>query len=130
MKPYVTQAVFEDSGLVLMGRGRSPGGAYFQQADFDSIKLKIYDAAAPATLIVPEITLTISDVIFNSLQTSDSNRWTIDTTGYNFRHVVRAAHLPTGGREARLEYKFTPAGVTYDPFHAVIRIPVMGLYGS
>lgn len=129
MKPFVIQSVFEDSGIVLMGRGRSPGGGYFQQSDFTSIKLKIYDKEAPATLIVSEITLTISSVIFNSLQTNDS-RWTIDATGYNFRYVTLAAHLPNGGRTYRLEFKFTPADGVYAPFHAVVEVPVIGLYGS
>lgn len=130
MKPFVTQTVFEDSGLVILGRGRSPGGSYFQQADFASIKLKIFDMADPGSLVVPEVTLTVADVIFNSLQTNDTTRWTIDTVGYNFRHVVRAAYLPLGGRRYRLEYKFTPTGSTYDPFHAVVEIPTLGLFGS
>lgn len=129
MQPFITQTVFEDSSLILFGRGKSPGGSYFQQSDFSSIKLKVFDSEDPSAPILSEITLTISAVIFNSLQTADS-RWTADSTGYNFRYIVPASHLPAGGKRYRFEFKFTPQDTTYDPFYAVFEVPTLGLYGS
>lgn len=129
MQPFVTQTVFEDSSLILFGRGKSPGGSYFQQSDFSSIKLKVFDSEDPSQPIVSEVTLTIANAIFNSLQTSDA-RWTADATGYNFRYIVPASLLPAGGKKYRFEFKFTPADSTYDPFRAVYEIPTLGLYGS
>ncbi len=130
MQSFETQAVFEDSGVFLFARGKSSGGSYFAQSDFLSITLSIYDESAPGTLIVPAVTLTISDVIFNSLQTGDS-RWTKDSTGYNFRLPVLAIWLPKGGRKYRFEVKFTPTVASgYQPFFGVFRVPTLGLYTS
>ena len=129
MKPFETQLVFEDSGIFLFARGKGPAGTYFQQSEYDAIQLKIYDEADPETVIAT-VNLTIADVIFNTLQTSDV-RWTKDSTGYNFRYGTLAAHLPTGGRRYRFEFKFTPTVASgYQPFFGVFIVPTMGLYTS
>jgi hypothetical protein len=129
MQPFETQVVFEDTGIFLFGRGKSPGGGYFQQADFDTILLKVWDEADPAT-VVATATLAISTTIFNSLQANDS-RWTKDTTGYNFRYGTLASQLPKGGRKYRFEFKFTPTVASgYQPFFGVFRVPTLGLFTS
>lgn len=131
MQPFATQTVFEETGgIALMGRGRTVGvdGSYFAQADFDSIVLKIFDMADPGAPIngAGGVTLTISDVIFNALQTTD-DRWTVDGDGYNFLYETSSADLPQGGRRYRFEFCLTPVG-SDDPFWAVFEVPTIGLY--
>ena len=54
--------------------------------------------------------LTVSQIIFNSLQTDD--RWTIDDVGYNFRHTIdisAADAFTTAGRNYLVEYRLMPS---------------------
>ncbi len=49
-------------------------------------------------------------VLFNSLQTD--SLWTVDATGYNFRHVLDVSTSPAfavAGRRYLVEYQLTPA---------------------
>lgn len=131
MQPFVTEVAFEKTGgIALMGRGKSLSGSYFQQADFSTINLKIYDMADPAGGPINGASgenLTISSIIFNTLQTADA-RWTIDETGYNFRYLTKAANLPAGGKRYRFEFEFTPTSGSTDVFYGVFEVPTLGLY--
>jgi hypothetical protein len=56
-----------------------------------------------------EVSLTVADVLFTSLQTDD--RWTVDTTGYNFRHTIDISSnqaFTIAGRRYLVEYRLTP----------------------
>jgi len=131
MQAFATQTVFEQTGGgLLMGRGKGLDGVYFVRSDFTSITLRIYDMAEPGVSIngtnnsgegVP-----VSSVIFNSLQTSDP-RWTVDSTGYNFRYTLKADDIPDGGRRYRFEFEMLPAGAS-DPFWGVFEVPTLSLY--
>ncbi len=82
------------------------------QADLSAIVWSLFDLDAdPRTAIVDGATLTISNVIFDTLQTD--SRWTADDVGYNFAHQVPSANLATGGHTFRAEYKFTSGGETF-----------------
>ena len=101
VKPFEVEVCFEKTGgIALMGRGRALDGDYFVQADISAINLKIYDMADPSAPIngASGQDLTVSAVVFNSLQTSDP-RWTKDSTGYNFLYVTTVGQLPAGGSE-------------------------------
>lgn len=131
MEAFVTQIVFEQTaGACLMGRGKGLDGGYFAQADFDSITLKIFDKADPTVPVNGEDgeELVVADVIYNSLQTND-DRWTRDDVGFNFLHVLEAAHLPKGGRKYRFEYAFLPTG-SDEPFYGVFEVPTAGLFSA
>jgi hypothetical protein len=55
------------------------------------------------------VSLTVADVLFASLQTDD--RWTVDATGYNFRHTIDVsthAAFAIAGRRYLVEYRLTP----------------------
>jgi hypothetical protein len=131
MKAFETETVFEQTGgIALMGRGLSVStGEYFQQADFETINLKIFDMADPGTPVNGDDgeDLVIADVIFNTLQTSD-DRWDLDSTGFNFLYETKATDLPSGGRKFRFEFEFTPADDATDPFFGVFEVPTLSLY--
>jgi hypothetical protein len=124
--PFVCQAVYEDSALFLMGRGKASTGDYMLQANIEAIDLKVYEQGKPGTLI-DEQTITPAEVIFDTLQTDA--RWTKDSTGYNFRYQTLVAQLPHGKRTYVFEFKFTPAG-NGPIFHAVFHVPTLELMRS
>ena len=54
--------------------------------------------------------LTVSAIIFNTLQTDA--RWTVDSTGYNFRHTIDVSSndaFTIAGRNYLAEYRLVPA---------------------
>lgn len=56
------------------------------------------------------VALPVADLIFNTLQTDAI--WTVDTIGYNFRHVLGVSTHPAfavAGRRYLVEYQLTPA---------------------
>jgi len=128
MQPFVTQAVFEDSGLFLMGRGLGPLAAPFLQADIDTIQLKVFEKGRPAVEIHSE-SPAVSGTVFNSLQLDA--RWTKDAVGYNFRYSVPVAALPNGNSVYVFEFKFTPtAPFAALVFHGVFEVPTLDLHRS
>lgn len=98
--------VFEDGGASLMARVVGNNGASITQAGISTITYAVYDLHA-GTEIVASTSLTVSAVVFDTLQTDA--RWTEDTTGYNFRHDIAANVFTTGDLTYRVEYKFTPS---------------------
>ena len=66
-----------------------------------------------------------SDVLFAALQLDD--RWTVDETGYNFRHTPDICNhhaCAVAGRRYLVEYVFTPKGGEH-PVHARFRLNVI-----
>lgn len=96
--------VFEGSGATLMARVQGNDGQNIKQADLTAITCKVFDKTDATNVATPSIT--VSAVIFDTLQTDD--RWTVDVTGYNFRHEQLASVFSGGGRIYRIEYKFDP----------------------
>jgi hypothetical protein len=118
--------VFEDGSASFMSRVYGPDGSALQQADLTSITFKVYDSGGTEAATG---TLTIADVVFDTLQTDA--RWNpdIDTTGYNFRDDRIAGTFAGGGRYT-VEYKFTPtSGVNY-VFWVKFRVAVMAVLTS
>ena len=111
----ITKAnVWEDSDCVCMARVVGIDADEITQADVSSIALKVFDedAADPDTA-VSEASLTVSAVVFDTLQTDA--RWQVDTTGYNFRYTIPAAALATGDHTYTVEFVFTMADTTKFP---------------
>ena len=107
-----TQAtIWEDSGASLMARVVGQDAANITQASLTGIAYKTFDldGLTPGTAI-DSGALVVADVVFDTLQTSDS-RWTLDSTGFNFLDTTAAAaaNLPTGDHRYRVEYVFDPA---------------------
>ncbi len=125
MKPYRTKPQYEDSPAVLMARVLTIAATNAVRADVSSIALKVFDVTdgtAPIATAVP----VVASTIFDTLQTDA--RWTTDATGYNFRYVTLASHLPAGNRVYRFEFILTMADATTIP--VVFEVPTVPLLGS
>ena len=103
---YEIGVVNEDSTFSIMARVHADG-ANVTQSDVGSISYAIY-YADDLEEHTASSSLTVSAVIFDTLQTDD--RWTTDNTGYNFRHDVGHTVLTDPTRRYRFEYKFTLSG--------------------
>lgn len=97
--------VIEDSGATFLARVVGHDGVAVLQAGVSSIAAKVFDESNSDTEVFSG-TLTVSSVIFDTLQTDA--RWTRDTDGYNFRHDMDGTVFSTAGHRYRVEYKFTP----------------------
>jgi len=108
--------VFKNGSATLMARIVGAAGAAVKQADLSSAKYTIYllddDDPNGETAVAghEDVALTVSAVIFNTLQTG--GLWTKDATGYNFKHVLDVSSHPAfaaARRSYRIIYKLTPA---------------------
>ena len=57
-----------------------------------------------------DVAVMVSSAIYDTLQTADV--WTVDATGYNFRHTLDVASHPAfaiAGRRYLIEYRLRPA---------------------
>ncbi len=101
--------VLEDSDFSLMFRVYGADAAAITRASLTSITYTVWDLdATDPTSSVDSGTLTVADVVFDTLQSDD--RWTTDDVGYNFRHDVADTVCSTGGHTYRIEHKFTASG--------------------
>jgi len=107
---------FKNGSATLLARVVGGGGQAIAQADIASAEYSVYlldDQDADARTAVTGhagVSLNVADVIFNSLQTDAL--WTVDTTGYNFRHVLDVsanAAFAAAGRRYLVEFTLTPA---------------------
>tara|TARA_Y100001963_G_C6669720_1_gene394515 strand:+ start:581 stop:958 length:378 start_codon:yes stop_codon:yes gene_type:complete len=105
MSATITSAtIFEDTAPTFLSRVVGNDAANIQQSDFGAITVAVYkDGSTTAT---HTDTLTVSDVVFDSLQKDD--RWTADATGYNFRHQIAASVFSDGDATYQVEFLFNP----------------------
>lgn len=121
------QVVFEDSGASCMARVVGNAATAITQATITSITSHVFDLdSSTPTTDLDNSTLTVSSVVFDTLQTDA--RWTVDSTGYNFRHDFAASIFTTGGHRYRVEFVFTPSSGAV--FHVVYQLKTEALYVS
>lgn len=118
----IKSMIYEDAGASLMARVVGTNGSNIVQADISSISCAVF--VNGTSVATPSIT--VSTVVFNTLQTDA--RWTLDTTGYNFRHDAAASVFSTGATAYRVEYKFTPA--SGEVFFVVFELTTLNVYTS
>ena len=106
---------FKNGSVTLLARVVGAGGENVLPADINTVKYSVYlldDQNADSRTAVAghaNATLTVADVIFSTLQTDPM--WTVDTTGYNFRHGLDVSAHPAfavAGRRYLVEYQLTP----------------------
>ncbi|MEN6458593.1 MAG: hypothetical protein ABFC63_06650 [Thermoguttaceae bacterium] len=106
---------FKNGSLTLLARIVDDNGANLTLAAANSVRYSVYllDDQDPDVRTAVEghdnVGLTIADVLFSSLQTGSI--WTVDTTGYNFRHVLDVSSHPAftlAGRRYLVEYRVMP----------------------
>jgi len=93
-------------GLSLMARIQDWSAVDILQAGVTSIAWTSYDKA-DVSAVVASGTLTVADVIFDTLQTDA--RWDVDSTGYNFRWDAPATVAPASAKHYQILLTFTPA---------------------
>ena len=107
---------FKNGSITCMARVTGADAANIQQADISSGVYSLYllDDQDPdsRTAVTGHAagSLTIASVIFDTLQTDA--RWTVDSTGYNFKHVIDISAnvaFAIAGRRYLVEYTLTPA---------------------
>lgn len=107
--------VFQNGTAVLMARVVGPDGDPIETADVSSIRYSIYEInhLDPGDLSVvaghEDVALTVGNVIYDTLQTG--GLWTVDATGYNFRHEVDVSSdpaFPNAHADYQVRYEVTP----------------------
>lgn len=111
----VFATVMKNGTATLMARVLGHAAAAIAPDDVASIGYSVYllddDDPDARTAVAghDDVGLTVADVLFDPLQTDD--RWTVDTTGYNFRHTLDVSSNPAfaiAGRRYLVEYRLTP----------------------
>ena len=107
---------FKNGSVTLLARIVGPGGGNVLPANVNTVKYAVYlldDQNADSRTAVSghtDVTLPVANVIFNTLQTDAI--WTVNTVGYNFRHVLDVSADPAfavAGRRYLVEYQLAPA---------------------
>ncbi len=107
--------VFKNGTATLLARIVGADATEINQANISSIRYSIYQLdesdpdAATAVSGHDDESLSTSAVVFNSLQLDPL--WTVDATGYNFRHEIDVSTNPAfavAGPYYRVRYELTP----------------------
>lgn len=108
-------AVFKNGAAILLARVVGADGEAVTQSDLSAIRYSVLelDAGLPdSTSAVAghdNVPLSVGSVVFDTLQTD--SLWSIDATGYNFRHEIdvgAAEAFPTAGVSYQVRYEATP----------------------
>ena len=107
--------VFRNGSCTLLARVVGADAQPIVQADIDSAKYTVYlldDADADKQTPIDsheDVSLTVAECIYNTLQ--DDDLWDVDSTGYNFKHVLdvaTSAAFTVAGRSYRVVVRLTP----------------------
>jgi hypothetical protein len=107
---------FKNGSVTLLARIVGAQGANVMPADINTVKYTVFlldDQNSDNRTAVAEhanVSLSVTEVLFATLQTDAM--WTVDTIGYNFRHVLDVSVHPAfaiAGRRYLVEYQLTPA---------------------
>ena len=123
-QPIITRSrIFEDGSATFMARVvKADDGTNIAQADVTGITYSVSESVT-GTEIVASTVLTVSAVVFDALQTTAI--WTVDSTGFNFRHRIAETVFTTPGILYRIEYLFDPAAA--DDFWVVFEALTIGI---
>ncbi|MEN6450363.1 MAG: hypothetical protein ABFC96_07730 [Thermoguttaceae bacterium] len=106
---------FKNGSITLLARIVDADGNNVAPDEISAIRYTVYllnDQNPDARTAVEghsSVALSVASVLFASLQSGSI--WTVDTTGYNFRHVLDVATHPAfsiAGRRYMIEHQLTP----------------------
>lgn len=115
----ISGCIFEDSTFTCLARV-FVNGAIWSQAAVSTITYKVWKNTDLVNTI-DSGSVTVATSVFDALQTD--GRWTVDATGYNFRHTLGPTVITEPGLHT-IEYKVTLAsGAVFflDPFEPEAR---------
>ena len=107
---------FKNGSVTLLARIVGAQGGYVLPTDINSAQYTVYlldDQNADNRTPVADhsgVSISLAEVLFTTLQTDPM--WTVDTTGYNFRHVLDISVHPAftiADRRYLIEYQLTSA---------------------
>ena len=107
--------VYKGGSSTLLARVVGPDAQPIVQADIASAAYTIWlvDADDEETWTAvaghTAVTVAVADLLFDTLQ--DDDLWDVDSTGYNFKHVLNvstAAAFALSGRTYRVVFTLTP----------------------
>ncbi len=106
--------VFYNSSATLLARVVKYDGTYVTQSALSSASYTINEVGTNGTngdavTGHSNVSVPVSNLIYDTLQTDDT--WTVDSTGYNFRHVLDISSnlaFPTAGTTYRVTFTLTP----------------------
>jgi hypothetical protein len=120
-----TGTVWQGNPARLMRRVVGINNQDLTQASVSSIAYKTFeDTAGDPYAVVASGSLTVATVIFDTRQTES---WTQDELGYNFRWDSPGALYPKGNTVYRVEVTLTPT--TGDAFAMVFKVTAKDLKG-
>lgn len=148
IKSLVTgQAVPGNAGVWIAARMRNQAGALVTQASLSTIAYDIVDVQAyldsgdDVTMVASGTSLTISSVIYDSLQqpSEATSLWTKDgpgnlgpdkTWGYTFATVIGASNFTVArsGHTFRIQVLFTPT--SGEQFRITYEVPTLKVFSS
>jgi hypothetical protein len=121
----IRASIIEDGSATYLARVRNDAGTLITQASVTSIACKVFNLRTGTLISSPAVVVASS--IFDTLQTDA--RWTVDTTGYNFRHTVGPSVFTSPNVIYRVEYFVTP--VTGDVFPlSPAEVTTIGVFSS
>ena len=135
MAGAIAGTIFEDSSCSILARIVNGANELIEQADISTIHRDSWDiSTTPPTRKAGPTSLTVANVIFNTLQTGGA--WVEDSEGYNFLDLIPASAMPATTlaqwplqKAARIEYKVV---LTSGEYLKVIAEPKVlpSLYGK
>ena len=111
----IHSTAFKNGSVTLLARVVGADGDPIVQADVASAEYSVYllddrDPDARSAVTGHDgVALSVASIVFNSLQTD--SLWTVDETGYNFRHVLDVSAnqaFAIAGRRYLIQFELTP----------------------
>jgi hypothetical protein len=116
-----------NGSAVLMARISNREGRPVEPRDIEAVEYTIAEALVSGELIAVEghtrTPLIASNVLSQSLQTG--GLWTVDETGYNFRHEIDVSEnpaFPKAGAQYEVRYEITPCDDSKSVVKFLLRI--------
>jgi hypothetical protein len=127
---------FEDGPGEVMDRCKGLTGAYITQSSLSSVTYRVdqYESESDAercvngTEVIDDTALTVSAVVFDTLQTAAPWDSTKDAVGYNLRFTLPGTARPTGNKWHRVEVIGVSGGISFPM--AVWNIDTKAMGGS